>query len=76
MDAVNPDIFDERQALGARIRQLRIDQGLTQRKLALMIGANHSTLGQIEAGKTNFMFDKLERIAEALGVEVRNLFEY
>ena len=76
MDAVNPDIFDERQALGARIRQLRIHQGLTQRKLALMIGANHSTLGQIEAGKTNFMFDKLERIAEALGVEVRNLFEY
>ena len=69
-------MHSERRALGARIAQLRAEQGISQRKLALMIGANHSSLGKIEAGRANFMFDKLEKIAEALGVEVRSLFWY
>lgn len=76
MDADHDNNHDERRALGARIRKLRAEQGLTQRKLALMIGANHTTLGLIEAGKVNFMFDKLERIADALGVTVKDLFNY
>ena len=76
MSRISNEVHSERRALGARIAQLRAEQGISQRKLALMIGANHSSLGKIEAGRANFMFDKLEKIAEALGVEVRSLFWY
>lgn len=76
MEITNPDIMRERQALGARIRKLRLNQGISQRKLATMIGANHSTLGLIEAGSVNFKYDKLEKIADALGVSVKTLFDY
>ena len=76
MDIESKHIQSERVALGERIAKLRSEQGLSQRKLALMIGANHSTLGKMESGRVNFMFDKLERIADALGVKVKDLFEY
>lgn len=76
MDEDRVNTHEERRALGAKIRRLRAEQGLTRRKLALMIGANHSTLGKIEAGRVNFMFDKLERIADALGVNVKDLFDF
>ena len=47
-----------------------------KRRFALMIGVNHTALGRLERGEVNFKFDKLERIALALGVEVKSLLDY
>lgn len=67
---------EERRALGMRILTIRTEQGITQRRFALMVGMNHTALGRLERGEVNFKFDKLERIALALGIQVKDLFDY
>ena len=55
---------------------LREKQGLSQRKFALMVDTNQTHLWQIETGRTNIGFDLLCRIADGLGVQVRDLIEF
>ena len=64
---------DRKAKLGARVREMREAQGLSQQKFALMIGTGQSYLSDIEAGQTNVGFDLLCRIAEGLGVKVGDL---
>lgn len=68
--------YEHREALGRRVRTLREDQGLSQRKLALMAGTNQTHLWQIETGRVNVGIDLLYRIASALGVKVRELLDF
>lgn len=68
---------DERKKrLGERIKALREQQGLSQRKLALMIGSNQTHIWQIENGTVNVGLDILCRLADALEVNVRDLFDF
>lgn len=62
--------------MGARIKTLREQQGLSQRKLALMIGSNQTHIWQIENGTVNVGFDLLCRLADALEVNVRDLIDF
>ena len=62
--------------MGARIRTLREQQGLSQRKLALMIGSNQTHIWQIENGTVNVGLDLLCRLADALEVNVRDLIDF
>lgn len=62
--------------MGARIKTLREQQGLSQRKLALMIGSNQTYIWQIENGTVNVGLDILCRLADALEVNVRNLIDF
>ena len=59
--------------LGARVRELRESQGLSQHTFALMIGTGQSYLSDIEAGRINVGFDLLCRIADGLDVKVGDL---
>lgn len=59
-----------RSNLGLLIKEERESQGLSQRKLALMIGMHNSHLGRIEAGTCNTSLDTISRISSALGVEL------
>jgi transcriptional regulator with XRE-family HTH domain len=56
-----------------RIRQLRQEKGLSQVKLAVMADMDPATLNRLEQGKGNPNLRTLERVAEALGVEVVDL---
>jgi len=56
-----------------RIRELRREQGLSQVKLAVKADMDPATLNRIEQGKGNPNLRTLERIADALGVEVVDL---
>jgi transcriptional regulator with XRE-family HTH domain len=56
-----------------RIRQLRQEQGLSQAKLAVMADMDPATLNRLEQGKGNPNLRTLERVAEALDVEVAEL---
>lgn len=68
---------DERRIrLGERIKALREQQGLSQRKLALMIGSNQTHIWQIENGTVNVGLDILCRLADALEVNVRDLIDF
>ena len=70
------DIDQKRAALGTAIRQRRESQGLSQYKLALMIGSSKSHIWRIEKGRVGVGLDDLARIAEALDVEVRELVSF
>ena len=70
------DIDQKRAALGTAIRQRRESQGLSQYKLALMIGSSKSHIWRIETGRVGVGLDDLVRIAEALDVEVRELVSF
>jgi transcriptional regulator with XRE-family HTH domain len=58
-----------------RIRQLRNEKGLSQAKLAVRADMDPATLNRLEQGKGNPNLKTLERVAEALGVEVTDLLE-
>lgn len=67
---------ERRKRLGERIKALREQQGLSQRKLALMIGSNQTHIWQIENGTVNVGLDILCRLADALEVNVRDLIGF
>ena len=67
---------ERRKRLGERIKALREQQGLSQRKLALMIGSNQTHIWQIENGAVNVGLDILCRLADALEVNVRDLIDF
>ena len=57
-----------------RIRQLRKERGLSQVKLAVMADMDPATLNRLERGTGNPNLKTLERVADALGVEVADFF--
>lgn len=67
---------ERRKRLGERIKALREQQGLSQRKLALMTGSNQTHIWQIENGTVNVGLDILCRLADALEVNVRDLIDF
>ena len=56
--------------IGRRIRQLRSDKGLTLETLASAIDRAPSQLSVIENGRRELKLSEVNRLAEALGVEV------
>lgn len=63
-----------RKRVGATIKQLCLDRGISQAKLAAMISMNRSHLNQIVGGKSNTTLDILVKIADGLDVPVTELF--
>lgn len=59
--------------VGDRIRARREVRKLTLAALAEKIGRNKSTVLRYETGELSLRLDELERIAEALGCDVRLL---
>ena len=63
-----------KRRFGARMRALRKARKLSQEKVALRCGLDRSYLGGIERGESNVSLVNIHRIAEAIGVEVGELF--
>ena len=61
--------------LGARIRYLRQQKNMTIEDLALDAEVNRNYLGDLERGTRNPTLLILNRIAEALDVDLSTLFE-
>jgi len=64
-------IYDE---IGETVVHLRKQKGFTQEDLALECGISPSYLRLIEHGRANPTINELWRLAEALGVELRDPF--
>jgi transcriptional regulator with XRE-family HTH domain len=62
------------KAFGKTIRKIRKEQGLTLEDLAFKAGISYNSLNTIETGKLNPTLATICAIAEALGLEVRDLF--
>ena len=61
--------------LGARIRKLRNQKGLSQEKFALDIGMDRTYFASVEAGRRNIAIINIKKIADGLGVTLSELFE-
>ncbi|AZN68565.1 XRE family transcriptional regulator [Acinetobacter haemolyticus] len=64
---------DLAQQIGHAIRTCRVDQKITQEKLALLCNIDRSYLGRIERGEVNITVLKLYEIAQMLEVEPQTL---
>ena len=62
---------DKRKAMGESIRKMRTAQGWEQEQLARIAGITAANVRSIEAGKYAVNIDVLNKIAVALGAELR-----
>jgi transcriptional regulator with XRE-family HTH domain len=65
-----------KQLLGSRIREVRKACGLSQEQLAEMVDIDPRYVSRLELGKSSPSLGTLDAIANALGVEIRDLFEF
>lgn len=63
-----------RQTIGWNLRQLRVERGLSQERLALASGIDRSYVGRVERGSENVTVNTLEAFATVLEVHVSQLF--
>lgn len=64
-----------KQKVGARIRELRNDRGLSQEKLALAAELDRTYIASVENGKRNISIVNLEKIIVALNSTFSMFFE-
>ncbi|MBP7051511.1 MAG: helix-turn-helix transcriptional regulator [Phycisphaerae bacterium] len=62
------------EQFGARVRNLRKGRGWTQEQLAEAAGRHWTYIGGIERGERNVTLQVVADIAQALDVEIRDLF--
>lgn len=66
-------IADARLRLGRRIARLRMEQNMTQKNFAMMVGINRTYLIDVEHGKRNIAFDNMMKIAVGLDMTLSEL---
>lgn len=72
MDA--PHAGKVKTRFGERIRNLRKQRGFSQEALALACNLDRTYIGGVERGERNVSLINIYKIAEALGVDVKELF--
>src|SRR5208283_2638256 len=63
-----------RSLVGERIRNLRKERGWSQEELGEKADLHHTYVGAVERGEKNASIDTLDKIADALGIEIVDLF--
>lgn len=67
---------DIKQMIGVRIAELRTRKGMTQEKLAARMSTSPKWLSSLEHGKENPTLDKLISLAQALDVDLGEIFTF
>lgn len=65
-----------KQLLAMRLKELRKSRGLTQEKLAELIGRDTKHISKLEIAGSYPSVETLERIALALNVELKDIFNF
>ncbi len=73
--AKRPNPKDPRRLFGRRVRQLRIEQGLSQERLAELSSLHRNYVGGTERGERNVGLLNVVKLAHALGVRPMNLLD-
>lgn len=63
------------QKFGESVRNLRIERGLSQEKLAFLCNLHRTYIGGIERGERNLSLRNIKAIASALDVSLSDLFK-
>ncbi len=66
---------DIRQRVSDQIRELRKLKGFTQKELAKRLAVAETTVNRYESGEQNLTIETLQKIADALGVDLPTLIK-
>lgn len=58
---------------GMKVREERLNQGLSQEELASKAGVHRTYIGMIERAEKNITLENIEKISKALKVPIRDL---
>lgn len=61
--------------IGKRIREIRVEKGYSQEKLALLSELDRTYIPSIENGKRNISIVVLNRITDALEIQLSDFFK-
>lgn len=64
------------EQLGSRIRELRLEIGLSQEKLSFECELDRTYIGSVERGERNIAAINLKKISKALNISVSELFNF
>lgn len=61
--------------VGSNIRKVRLSQKMSQNQLAFEAGVTREFVNKVESGNYNISLKNLEKLAQILEVEVKDLFD-
>lgn len=61
---------------GLRLRELRLERGVAQEKLAELAGLDRTYVSQVERGRRNATLGTIRKLADALGVPPAELLQH
>lgn len=67
--------LDTKMRVGLRIKELRNALGYSQETLAYSIEMSRTNLAEVEIGKRNISIENIDRIAQGLGVSLKEFFD-
>lgn len=70
------DMSDIKVLFGKRVKKFRQKNKLSQEELAEKIGIAVTNMGKIERGESFVTAATLEKLADILGIEVKELFDF
>ena len=59
---------------GKKVREIRVKQNLSQEKLATKAGVHRTYIGMIERAEKNITLENIEKLAKALEMKIKDLF--
>lgn len=68
-------VLSARERVAAHLRRARETSGLSQDELAAKAGFHRTYIGTVERCETNITIDNLQRLADALSLDVAELLE-
>lgn len=60
---------------GQVVRKIRLEKGFSQEMLADLSGLHRTYMSDVELGKRNVSLENIDRIANALGVSISEIFK-
>ncbi|MBC7498491.1 helix-turn-helix transcriptional regulator [Candidatus Gracilibacteria bacterium] len=67
--------MDIKKKFGVKIRSLRLKTGLSQESFGNKAKLHRTYIGNIERGEKNITLENIQKLAIALEVEIKDLFE-
>ena len=67
-------IMDVKKEFGEKVKSLRLEKGWSQEKLALLADLDRTYIPGIERGDRNVSITVIKKIADALKVDITELF--
>lgn len=66
---------DIKLAFGLRVKELRLEKGLSQEKLANIAGVDRTYMTQVESGNRNLSIQNIKKICNALEITLGQFFD-